>query len=167
MKIVQKGFRLPDPYDRKRQIVVSNGGEAKSNIPRWQFGIINDGDYGITINYPIPGMTWRHTRKRNYDEKISQEEMDQLFEEVQTFPQLFTNDIVPYKNVLADMSEPAGNATRERSTGHLCISITIVKENCLDDTFYVTEENQHFQNTKLFKLISTVLKRPEVQLETG
>lgn len=163
MKIVQNDFRLPDTYDRERQIVVSNGGEAKSNLPRWSFGIINDGDYELTVEYPIPEMTWRNTRKRNYRGKINQEEMDQIFEEVQTFPQLFPNDIIPYDNLYADSSERAGTATRERSTGHLCTNIIIVKENCPHETFYVTDETQRFQNTKLLKLISEIFKRPEIQ----
>jgi len=61
LQIVEKGFRLHDPYHRVRQVIIAHPGEAARNLPRWSFGIINDGEYGIDISYPIPGMTWRHT----------------------------------------------------------------------------------------------------------
>jgi len=163
LKIVPHDFRLPTPYDRRRQIIVSHGGEAARNLPRWQFGLINDGEYGMTINYSIPGMTWRHTRSRNYEGKLNQEEVDHIFEEIRNFPQLFPNDVVKYESAWADMSESAGNTTREKSTDRLCIGVSNYEGNTPVVSFYVTEDNQRSQSTTLFKLISAILKRPELQ----
>jgi hypothetical protein len=163
LRIVPNDFRLPTPYDRKRQIIAAHRGEAARNLPRWSFGIINDGQYGITVNYPIPGMTWRHTRNRYYEAEIRKEEMDQLFEEIQTFTNRFPEDVVLYENVWADMSEPAGNTARERSTDRLCISVMFFKEPAPFETFYITEDNQRFQNTALFRLIATLLNKPELK----
>ncbi len=103
-------------------------------------------------------MTWRHTRNRNFEAVISKEETDQLFEEIQNFTKHFLEDVVLYDNVWADMSEPAGNTPRERSTDSLCISVTFFKEPEPLETFYITENNQRFHNTALFRLISTVCK---------
>jgi hypothetical protein len=161
MKITGPGFSIPDPFQRKRQIIVSQGGEAARNLPRWHFGIINDGEYGMSVNYPIPNMTWRHTRNRKYKGEIEQAEMDSLFEEAQKFPQLFQNEIVPYDNAWADMSEPAGNTTRESSTNRLCISVSIFSGSTPIASYYVTEDNQHFQNTLLYRLISAALKKAQ------
>jgi hypothetical protein len=168
LKISKDGKEFPNPHIHlwKRQIIVSHRGEATRHLPRWQFGMVDDGEYQIRINYPIPGMTWRHTRNRKYTSKLNKEEMDQIFEEVQNFPRLFPNDVVGYDSVWADMSEPAGNTPREKSTNRLCLSVTYYQEANPYVTFYVTEENQEFQNTVLYKLISTVLRKPELQCVT-
>ena len=163
LKIVDEKFRLPSTYDRKRQIVVAHRGEAAGNKPRWNFGIVDDGVYGITVNYPIPGQTWRYTKNRNYEGKLTKEEMDIIFDEIQKFNQSFPKDVVEYNNVWADMSEPAGNTPRERDTNRLCISVMFFKGTYPGETFYVTEDNQAFYNTFLYKHISALLKKPELQ----
>jgi FKBP-type peptidyl-prolyl cis-trans isomerases 1 len=44
LEIVDEKFSLPDPFLRKRQVVITHRGEAESNKPKWIFGII-DGEY--------------------------------------------------------------------------------------------------------------------------
>lgn len=163
LKVVDDRFSLPNPYSRKRQIVVSHRGESARNKPRWNFGIINDGEYEITINHPIPEMTWRHTRNRNYKGTLTKEEMGHIFTETKDFPLLFPDDIVEYDNVWADMSEKAGNTPRERTTNLLCLYVSLYKEDQPVISFYVTEENTQFQRTILYKHISSFLKLPELQ----
>lgn len=163
LKITDEHFSPPDPFERKRQIVVSHRGEAARNLPRWNFGVINDGEYELTVNHPIPGMTWRHTRNKTYNGKLDQSEMDQIFEEAQKFPQHFPNDVVPYDNVWSDTSESAGNTPRERTTNRLCIYVSVFYKPNPTSSFYVTEDNQQFQNTLLYRFISASLKKAELQ----
>jgi len=164
LKISQDGKGFPNPNIRlwKSQIIVSHRGEAARNLPRWQFSLADDGEYHISINYPIPGMTWRHTRNRESTGKLDQEQLNRIREEVQNFARLHPNDILSRDEVWADMSEPAGNTPRECSTDRLCINVVYYKEIDPYVSFYVTENNQEFQNTVLYKLISTILRRPEL-----
>ncbi|NVN91361.1 MAG: FKBP-type peptidyl-prolyl cis-trans isomerase [Desulfuromonadales bacterium] len=162
LQITKDGCPTPNQFAWERQIVATHRGEAARKLPRWNIGIVNDGQYQITVNYPIPGMTWRHTRNRIYNGQLSQEEMDQVFEEIQNFPQAFPNDVVPYECVWADMSEPAGNTPRERSTNCLCIYVSFYKGTSPYASFYVTEENHSFQKTTLYRLISSVLRQQEM-----
>jgi hypothetical protein len=41
--------------------------------------------------------------------------------------------------------------------------VTYYQETDVGVSFYVTEDNQEFKNTGLYKLISTVLRKPELQ----
>ncbi len=86
LKIVDEQFSLPNPFSRKKQLVVSHRGEAVNNKPRWTFGIINDGEYELSVNHPIPEMTWRHTRHRIHRGTLTNEEMEQIFTEALDFP---------------------------------------------------------------------------------
>ena len=163
LKIVDKQFLLPNQFSRKRQLIISHRGEAASKKPRWIFGIINDVEYELSINHPISGMTWRHTRNKNHRGTLTREEMDQIFKELLEFPISFPNDIVKYDNVWADMSEKAGNTPRERGTNLLCLHVSSYEKDKLITSFYVTEDNKQFQNTRLYKYISGILAQPEMQ----
>ena len=163
IKIVDKHFTLPSPFDRSRQIVISHGGEASSKKPRWTFGIINDGQYELTVNHPIPEMTWRYTRKRNYKGSFTKNEMDKLYEEIRDFPILYPNEIVEYDNVWADMSEKAGNSPRERNSNILCLNILMHENDKPTSSYYVAENNELFANLKLSKHIAELLKKKEMK----
>lgn len=163
IKVVDQNFSLPDPFARKRQIVISHRGEAASKKPRWTFGIINDGEYELSVNHPISGMTWRHTRNRNHRGTLTKENIDQIYKELFDFSKSFQNDVVKYDNVWADISEKAGNTPRERGTNLLCLHVSLFEKDKLNTSFYVTEENKQFQNTMLCKYISEILSQPEMQ----
>lgn len=163
LKIIDEHFSLPDPFGRKRQLVISHRGEAASKKPRWLFGIIDDGEYGITINHPIPGMTWRHTRNRDLKGTLPKQDTEQVFSEMLDFPISFPADVVEYDNVWADMSEKAGNTPRQRTTNLLCLHISLYEKDKPTTAFYVTEENAQFYNTMIFRLITEILARPELQ----
>ena len=163
LMIVEKGSYLPDPYHRERQLIISHSGEASRNLPRWHFGIINRGEYGIDVNYPIPGMTWRHTRKRHYAGVYEKDEADLLFEEIRLFPNHSGDHVVKHEGVGVDASEPAGNILRERTTNRLCLSVTYYQENAKPLSYYVREGDPKFEQTRAFRLISTLLAKPELQ----
>ena len=163
LKIVDEKFSLPNPYSRKRQIVVTHRGEAANQKPRWNFGVINDGDYEIIVNHPIPDMTWRHTRNKKYQGVITKEQMDHIWLEIMNFPKVFPDEIVDYDNVWADMNEKAGNTPRERTTNFLCLHISLHQKEKPIVSFYITEVNKQFQSTMLYNHIISLLNMPELQ----
>lgn len=163
LQIVDKSFNLPSPFERRRQIVISQRGEASNNKPRWTFGIINDGEYGLTVNHPIPGMTWRHTRNRILKGFFTKDEMDRFFKEIKDFPDQYPNEIVEYDNVWADMSEKAGNTPRERHSNILCLNILLHENEKPTSSYYVTEDNEMFANLTLCRHIFELLSKKEMK----
>ncbi len=61
------------------------------------------------------------------------------------------------------MSEKAGNTARERATNLLCLHVSLYEKDKPTTSFYVTEKNEQFQNARLYKLVSAILARPELQ----
>lgn len=163
LKIVDEHYSLPDPFLRSRQAVITHGGEAVNKKPKWTFGIINDGEYELTVKHPIPGMTWRHTRNRNFKGNFAKQEMDQIFAELQNFPMSFPMEVVAYDNVWADMSEKAGNTPRDRRSNGLCLHVSLFEKDKLNTSYYVTEENSKFCDLKLSKYIYELLAREELK----
>ncbi len=163
LKIVAESFSLPSPFERSRQIVISHRGEASNKKPRWTFGIINDGEYGLTVNHPIPGMTWRHTRNKKEEGFIKKDQVDKIFPEIRYFPNQYPNEIVNYENVWADMSEKAGNTPRERHSNILCLHVSLHEKEKPVSSYYVTENNELFANLTLCKLIAELLSKGEMK----
>ncbi|MEQ1557439.1 MAG: FKBP-type peptidyl-prolyl cis-trans isomerase [Methyloglobulus sp.] len=163
LKIVDETFSLPSPFERSRQIVISHRGEASSQKPRWTFGIINEGEYGLTVNHPIPEMTWRHTRTKRTEGFLTQYLMDKVFSEIRNFPNQYPNDIVDYENVWADMSEKAGNTPRERHTNILCLHVSLHEKEKPVSSYYVAENNEAFANLTLCKLIAELISKDEMK----
>ncbi len=163
LKIVDETFSLPSPFERSRQIVISHRGEASSKKPRWTFGIINEGEYGLTINHPIPEMTWRHTRNKRKEGSLSKDQMEIFFSELKDFPNQYPNEIVKYENVWADMSEKAGNTPRERHSNILCLHVSLHEKEKPVSTYYVTENNQLFANLTICKLIAELISNDEMK----
>lgn len=161
LKIVDKSFSLPNPFSRSRQIVISHRGEAASKKPKWSFGIINDGEYGLIVEHPIPEMTWRHTRNKRAKGDLSKDEMNRMFPEVRDFPVLFPNEIV--ENLWADMSEKAGNTPRERHSNTLCINVLVLENEKITFSYYVTENNEKFWGLILCKYIAELLGKEEIK----
>ncbi|MBI5591467.1 MAG: FKBP-type peptidyl-prolyl cis-trans isomerase [Deltaproteobacteria bacterium] len=162
-KIVDESFSLPSQFNRSRQVVISHRGEALNRKHRWTFGIINDGKYGLTVNHPIPGMTWRHTRNRRTEGTLVKDGMENIFIELRDFPNLYSSEIVEYKNVWADMSEKAGNTPRERKSNILCLNVVLHENEKLISSYYVTENNKVFANLSLCKHIAELLSKDEMK----
>lgn len=89
--------------------------------------------------------------------------MDNMFFELLNFPLSNSNDIVMYENVWADMSEKAGNTSRERDTDLLCIYISLYQENKSIDSYYVTEVNENFQKLAVMRNINELLDKAKIE----
>ena len=59
---------------------VFHPGEVARGLPRWQFQLEENGRCGALINFPIPGMTWRHTRQTTFEIEMDQATAMALFQ---------------------------------------------------------------------------------------
>lgn len=146
-----------------KQILVSHSGEAARNLARWQFGLKEDGDFGVSLNYPIPGMTWRHTRNRNYRDSLDKETTEKLFDEIENLPQKYPDVCLKTEELWADMSEPAGNITRERKTDRLCLRFSVFKggQNIVD--FALPESSPILNSLRLMQIITELIEKNECE----
>ncbi len=163
LKIVDGTFSLPNSFERSRQIVICHKGEALNKKPRWTLGILNDGEYGLTVNYPIPEMTWQHTRNKRTEGSLTKDQMETIFSELKDFPKQYPNGIVKYENVWADMSEKEGNTPREWLSNILCLHVSIDEKEKPVSAYYVTENNKLFSKLTVCKLIAELLSKDDIK----
>jgi hypothetical protein len=55
-------YMTPEECPPGRSMQIIHPGEMSRLLPKWNFGLQEDGGYGLRITVPIPGLKWRHAR---------------------------------------------------------------------------------------------------------
>lgn len=108
-----------------KQLLVFHPGEAARNLPRWQFGLVENKSAGALIAFPIPDQTWRYARQKNVELQFEPVESARILESVQKTFAHHPGDCLTNDDLWADASEKANSITRDRKTNSLCVTITI------------------------------------------
>jgi hypothetical protein len=156
LEVREPGVRKPEDFPPGRQLAVYHSGEAARNLPRWQFGLHEDGNGGLSLNFPIPGMTWRHTRQRNGNVQLDAQTAVELIEEAVRLPNQFPAECLKTEELWADPSEQANSITRDRR-GALCITISI-SERGQQMYYRLAEDSPVFLQSALYRVINSLLE---------
>ena len=141
-----------------KQLVVFHPGEAARNLPRWQFGLIENKPAGASIAFPIPGQTWRYARQKQVEFQFEPIEVTQILESVQqTFTQ-YQTDCLTNDDLWADASEKANSITRDRRTNSLCITFIIWEKGQILLNYALPESSPVLLNSLFYQAISRKLK---------
>jgi hypothetical protein len=119
-----RDFR-PEDFPPGRHVTVFHPGEAARNLPRWQFGLSEDGRCGAGVYFPIPGMTWRHTRRRESSTQLEPSLVAAVLNDAVNLPIWFPKECLSIDELWADSSEPANSITRDRASDTLCLTIDV------------------------------------------
>jgi len=119
-----RDFR-PEDFPPGRHVTVFHPGEAARNLPRWQFGLSEDGRCGVGLYFPIPGMTWRHTRRRESSTQLEPSLVAAVLNDAVNLPIRFPEECLSTDELWADSSEPANSITRDRASDTLCLTIDV------------------------------------------
>jgi hypothetical protein len=147
----------PEDYPPGRHLVVFHPGEATRNLPRWQFGLYEDGRCGATVNFPIAGMTWRHTRRKNFNTQIDSVAAVALLDEAVNWPIHFPRECLSIDDLWADAAEPTNSITRDRRTNSRCITIMIFEKG-KQTSFSLTENSRALLDSELYRVINSLLE---------
>ncbi len=157
LEVRKPGVWKPEDFPPGRLLRVFHPGEAARNLPRWQFGLDEDGRCGGRLNFPIPGMTWRHTRQKVFSTQMDQATTMALFQEAIALPTLFPTECLRTEELWADATEAANSVTRDRRSNSLCITIS-VWERGQDKYYSLTENSRALLDSELYRVISSLLK---------
>jgi FKBP-type peptidyl-prolyl cis-trans isomerase FkpA len=147
----------PERVPPGRHVVVYCPGEAARNLPRWQFGLGEDGNCGAGLYFPIPGMTWRHTRRKEFQASLEPAIVQAVLNDAVTLPMRFPNECLTTDDCWADMSEPANNVTRDRETNTRCLTIDVWERG--QHNYYRLRENSPALNeSELYKTMISLLR---------
>jgi hypothetical protein len=140
-----------------RQLVVFRPGEAARNSPRWQFGLRDGDSASVHIAYPIPGMTWRHTRETSVEIKLDPKAESEIWESATATLADFPADCLQNDDLWADPSEKANSITRTRDGDLLCVSVTLWERGALVWDYALPEASLVLRNAKFYQIISKAL----------
>ncbi len=156
LEVREPGVWTAEHFSPERHLVVFHPGEAARNLPRWQFGLREDGTGGLSLWFPIPGMTWRQTRQRIGRVQLDVQTAAELIEEASSLPNQFPPECLKTAELWADPSEQANSITRGRR-GTLCITVTVSE--CGRRTHYsLTEDSPAFLQSALYRAINSFLE---------
>lgn len=133
-------------------------------LARCQFGVSADGRCGATFTYPIKGYPWRRNVVRSYEFELPNETKELLFAEVKRIRIEHPEECLSGNQLWSDSSEIANGITRDRRTGTLCYTISILRENHETVVAYsLREDSEVLVTSSLFKTISRLIEPYEKQ----
>lgn len=148
-----------------RHVIAYHPGEAARNLPRWQLRISEDGSCGAGLWFPIPGMTWRNTRRREFTTQLETSLVARLLDEAETLPIRFPMECFSTEELWADSSEPANSITRDRATDTLCLTIDFWGRN--QHNYYRMRENSTALNgSELYRAINSLIQ-PQIDADSA
>lgn len=122
LDVRKRGEYRPEDYPPGKHLFAFRPGEEARNLPRWRFGLQEDGRCGVLVTYPIPGMPWRRNPMSHREATLDADTTEALFDEVLALPDAYPDDCLRHEELWADHSEKANAVTRDRATDTLCLT---------------------------------------------
>jgi len=148
----------PEDYPPGQQLLVFHPGVAARDLPRWQFHLEENGLCGVRMEFPIPGMTWRHTRRSAVSMQIDEAAAAALFQSAIALPCQFPAECLKDAEVWADSSERANSITRDRQSSLLCLTIGLWERGQYKTYYSMPENSRALLDSELYRAISSLLK---------
>ena len=152
------GVRKPDDYPLGKHLHVFRPGEAARSLPRWQFGMDEGGRCGVFINIPIPGLSWRHTRRKDLAWQLDGKTALTLFDEAMTLPERFPNECLHDDALWSDQTEPANGITRDRETDTACLTISVSERGQWLSYYSLKETSHALKSLELHRVIRSQIE---------
>jgi FKBP-type peptidyl-prolyl cis-trans isomerase len=147
----------PGDFPPGRHVTVFHPGEAARNLPRWQFGLSEDGRCGAGLYFPIPGMTWRHTRRRESSTQLEPSLVAAVLNDAVNLPIRFPKECLSTDELWADSSEPSNSITRDRASDTLCLTIDVWERG--QRNYYSMRENSPaLIESELYRIINSLIQ---------
>jgi hypothetical protein len=148
----------PEDHPPGRQLAVFHPGEAARDLPKWQFHLEENGRCGVSMEFPIPGMTWRHTRRNAVSLLIDQAAAAALFQSALALPCQFPAECLKNEETWADSTERANSITRCRQSNSLCPTIWVSERGQYKAYYSMRENSRALLDSELYQGVSLLLK---------
>ena len=159
LEVREAGAPCPELHPPGKQLLVIHPGEQLRNVARWQF-VVKDGASiaGVGITQPSTGTTWRYARTRDFEVKLSQEQVQEVFESVQSTLADHPTACLRNDQMWADGSEKANSVTRDQATDTLCVTVYIYERGALVLGYGLPETSPVLLNSRFYQIISSAVE---------
>lgn len=158
LEVRDSDIPMPEDCPPGQQLFVFHPGEASRGLPRWQFHLEENGEGGALIHFPIPGMTWRHTRRKSVSVQLDQAVAAALFQSAIDLPRQFAAECLAAGDLWADSSEPTNSVTRDKATNSRCITISVSEQRQYKSYYSMSENSRALLDSELYRGISSLLE---------
>lgn len=158
LDVREPGVREPEDYPAGKHLYVFRPGEASRDLPRWQFGLKEDGHCGALVTHPIRGMPWRHTRHSQTEAHLEPTTAAALFEEVLGLPDRFPAECLVHGQLWADMTERGNSITRDNQSNVLCITIGVLERGEWLCHYSMKETSPALLDSRFFRFVNGLVE---------
>jgi hypothetical protein len=140
------------PPGRSMQII--HPGEMSRLLPKWNFGLQEDGKYGFRVTIPIPGLKWKHSRAKVLNGAMDPARAGQVLTWVVEFPEKYPGQAV------SDIVTWGGDSSFYLSPSKevVCIAVQVWERGQYVAKYYVPETSRAWQESEMQHYISELLK---------
>lgn len=159
LDVREQGAPCPELNPPGRQLLIFHPGEQARNLARWQFGI-REGESvaGAAITQPVPQTTWRYARTRSVEVKLTEEQIKEVFESVQSTLAIHPKECLKHEQMWADASEKANSVTRDQVSNILCVTVYVYERGALQLHYGLPETSPVLLNSRFYQMIMSELK---------
>lgn len=157
LDVRERGVVKSEDCPPGRQLIVGDVGSIQDGLPRWQFGLHEDGRYGITVQFPIPSLKWRHAPRKHVWKAMPAGQAQELLNVVQALPDRYPAQCLPPDAIYVDHSGHDGGAHRVQNNNALCLAVTIYERGQMLRHFYVEPDSAAWRSTGIPDLVRDLL----------
>ena len=147
-------YVTPDECPPGRSMQIIHPGEMSRLLPKWNFGLQEDGNYGFRITVPIPGLKWRHSRSKVLSGSMDPLRAGGVLTWVVEFPVKYP------KQAVSDVVTWGGDSSfyLSPSKGVVCIAVQVWERGQYVARYYVPETSRAWHESEMQHFISELLK---------
>ena len=157
LEVRESGVVKPEDYPPGRQLMVGWLGDLQRGVPKWQFGLHDDGRCGLMVWIPIPGLKWRHSRPKNMAQPMTTERAVSLIQTMVDLPCRFPGECLSTDQVCVDHSGHDGGVHRDRKTRDLCMAVTLWDRGQVTLCYYLPETGRVWQAAEIRGVIDELI----------
>jgi hypothetical protein len=158
LEVRKAGNRTPDDFPPGKYLSVFHPGQAATEMPRWQFGLRENGDCGATITRANPEFGWRYVTSHHLSFHPDRELIDSLINEALGIPVGSAAECLATHQMWVDSSEPGNGISCDVATNTMCISIGIQERGTWLCYYSLKLDSSTWTNSRLCRTISEWLR---------
>jgi hypothetical protein len=148
-------YMTPEEYPPGRSMQIIHPGEMSRLLPKWNFGLQEDGGYGLRITVPIPGLKWRHARGKMLSGSMDAARATAMLAWVVDFPAIYPAQAV--SDVVTWGGDSSFYLTPSKEV--VCIAVQVWERGKYVARYYVPETSAAWNHSEV-QIFATGLIAP-------
>ena len=156
LEVREGPYMTPEECPPGRYTQIIHPGEMSRLLPKWNFGLREDGNYGFQVTVPIPGLKWRHSRAKVLSGSMLPSRAVGVLAYLVEFPVKYSDQAV--SDVVTWGGDSSFYLTPSKEV--VCIAVQVWDRTQYVARYYVPETSRVWQESEVQRFVSELLKPP-------